>query len=138
MLVSIPESFYTRNLFSMSDSVSAQYWFRGILCENNNGHSLSYFRRSKCKLRYLEIINIKLGELRQKLEGEITNETEWVKLDGNSISFMPDGWTGVISDCLKANFHPRMLFYETSGHGESEIDPTSHFKVKIYDIAGLQ
>ena len=81
---------------------------------------------------------MRFGELGQQLEGEITASTEWVKFDGDSVSFIPGGWTSVIEDCLEASHHPIMLFFETSEHGGPPIMTTDRFKVKKEHMAGLQ
>ena len=74
----------------------------------------------------------------QQLEGEITDWTEWVKYDGDSVSFIRSGWSGIIGECLEAGTYPVMIFFEKLGHGEKQLKKCDRLFVKKEEIAGLQ
>ena len=84
---------------------------------SKKGRYRSYFRRTKLKCKFLEIrIKLAASDKNKKtldlLFDEITPDQEWVKFDGDTVSYVQSNWAGVIRECLNDHAFPMQLFYE--------------------------
>ena len=115
VLVSIAESLQTTSVFNDAESKKVFYWFRGLTCQVND-HHLAYFRRTMMKkshiTTFLRVPEKLKASVETKLAEDITDKTEWVKYDDDSVQFVPENWTGVLKECLKNHAIPTLLFFE--------------------------
>ena len=82
-----------------------------MVCAKEGRHH-SYFRRTLLKKNFIteRLKRKEKDEFRTNpslLHEEITPETEWVKFDGDSVSYVKENWAGVIAECLKNNIFPK-------------------------------
>ena len=114
ILFSIPEIFYTDELFKATASKKQAYVFKGMTCRAH-GKDFSFFRRTDLKHETLAARSRKFSYegYKTQLELEIDYKTEWVLYNGENVSFMNQkNWFQVICMCVAANKIPTMLFFE--------------------------
>ena len=97
VLFSIPEFFYTAELFKQVASKKERYIFKGLVC-CLNGKYIAFFRRTSLKWNSLAPHSRQTSyqTFLKLIKQEITKETEWVKYDDNKVEFVKKNWLGVI------------------------------------------
>lgn len=84
-----------------------------MICFSEGGHYLSFFRRILIKVEHL--VGISSNHIRRevdKLEREITPQTEWIQSNDTELKYVAGNWPGVIELCINNNIYPKVLFFE--------------------------
>jgi hypothetical protein len=96
VLVSLPESFCSQDLFAKSDPI--RYTIKGLIC-HQSGHYFSFFRR--------------VAHLNQ-IDGNLIREAveiEWTMFnDEQVICYGP--WKNVVEYCVSQDCYPTVVIYE--------------------------
>ncbi len=75
------------------------------------------------KLDYLPVSDYsKIGEIHEKMAGEVNPRTEWTIFDDAVIDHR-GGWSDVVKQCVDIRMYPTVIFYEKLDPNENHPEP---------------